>query len=593
MKVQQELKEILEKKGHRNYSKGLRDSPNTLKYLIDRYGNIGLPQLFYLGLNPDVDYICSCGNVKSFKNIKDGFRQYCGLTCSEKNKNQSRKIKEKWDNRTKEEKNDIFEKYKKTNYKKYGVSNPVHNLYIKEKIKNTNQERYKADTPFQSDIIKDKIKKINHERYGTDYPFQNDGVRKKTIKTHIEKYGGLMVNARIKLDELYPQNPFSYEEIKEKIKKTNLERYGVPYPLQNEIIQNNRLETYREKYNRDNFSQIHIPEDVLNIFNNKNEFVKLIECNSILGLSKKYNVSERFITDRMILYDIALPGRSSYENQFKTFFDMYEIKYIQNTTKIIDSELDFYFPEHNVAIEICGLYYHSQYSKYGKTDKNYHYNKWKQCYKKGIQLLTIFEDEILLKLDIVNNMILYKLKYNSSKSIGARNIQVKQVNYNDSKLFFDKNHIQGGLVNSNINYAGFYDDKMISVMSFKRNSRGSYDYELVRFASDRGKYPGIASKMLKCFVLDHQPDTIVSFSDNRWSNGNLYLKTGFVEDGDIPCDYYYTDYKNRFHKSNFKKGRLKERFNVDITNKTELELTREIGYDRIWDCGKKRWVWKK
>ena len=54
-------------------------------------------------------------------------------------------------------------------------------------------------------------------------------------------------------------------------------------------------------------------------------------------------------------------------------------------------------------------------------------------------------------------------------------------------------------------------------------------------------------------------------------------------------NYYYYNSKvskyKRFHKFGFGKNNLKKRFpDLDYT-KTEKELTSELGYDKIWDCG--------
>jgi GT2 family glycosyltransferase len=56
----------------------------------------------------------------------------------------------------------------------------------------------------------------------------------------------------------------------------------------------------------------------------------------------------------------------------------------------------------------------------------------------------------------------------------------------------------------------------------------------------------------------------------------------------VPKIYYYNskiDRYRRFHKFGFGKNNLKKRFPELDYNKTEKELTSELGYDRIWDCG--------
>lgn len=590
MNIQQELQNILKKKGFRNYSKGLNERDDLKKILREQFGDLDVPQLFYLGLNPHIDYICACGNIKSFKTLQDGFRTFCSSTCPNKKKLQSQKISEKWRNRTEQEVVKIFEKVKKTNLERYGRDNPAKNKDVRQKTEQTNLKRYGSKTPFESNIIQNKIKSNNIKKYGVEYPFQNKEILNQSLRNQEKKYGGLMVNARKVLNGLYPNNPFSDENIKQQIKETNIEKYGVEYPIQNDTIQKKRIETYQLRYGRDNSSQSHIPLEILAILNDCNKLNELYKKYNIFSLAEFLNVDQKTISRYMKKSGIELPGRSSYENQYKTLFNSLGLNYKQNISNIINGELDFYFPEHYMAIEICGLYYHSQFSKYGKTNNLYHYNKWKQCSDKNIQLLTIFEDEILKNPQLVQNMIFYKLGLCDMKSIGARNINIKKIDANLAIRFLDKNHIQGG-IGSSICYGGFYYEDLISVMLFKPNPRGKYDYELLRFSTTNGVYPGLASKMLKYFINEFNVMSIVSFSDNRWSNGGLYKKIGFCYDGDVKPDYYYTDYSDRYHKSNFRKQRLNTDSSCD--QKTEKQIVLEMGYDRIWDCGKKRFVWKR
>jgi predicted acetyltransferase len=93
---------------------------------------------------------------------------------------------------------------------------------------------------------------------------------------------------------------------------------------------------------------------------------------------------------------------------------------------------------------------------------------------------------------------------------------------------------------------------------------------------------GIWSKLLKQFINEHNPKSIVSFSDNRLFSGKVYEKMGFKFDGEVKPDYYWTINHKRFHKSKMRKPKG--------CKKTETELRTEQGYSKIWDLGKKRWV---
>ena len=48
----------------------------------------------------------------------------------------------------------------------------------------------------------------------------------------------------------------------------------------------------------------------------------------------------------------------------------------------------------------------------------------------------------------------------------------------------------------------------------------------------------------------------------------------------------------RLHKFNFRKQILHKKYGFPLTM-TETEMTNELGYDRVWDCGLIKYVWKK
>lgn len=126
-------------------------------------------------------------------------------------------------------------------------------------------------------------------------------------------------------------------------------------------------------------------------------------------------------------------------------------------------------------------------------------------------------------------------------------------------------------------------------MSFKRPTRQSkHDWELIRITSDaRYRVHGIWNKLLKQFIAEYHPTSIVTFSDNRLFSGGLYLKLGFSLDGHVRPDYYWVRGMRRFHKSGLRKTADEVK-----TGLTESVLRKDQGYRKIWDLGKKRWVYK-
>ena len=102
---------------------------------------------------------------------------------------------------------------------------------------------------------------------------------------------------------------------------------------------------------------------------------------------------------------------------------------------------------------------------------------------------------------------------------------------------------------------------------------------------------GGASKLLKFFVNNYSPKTIISFSSNDISDGTLYKKLGFETDGEINVSYWYIKGLKRYHRSMFTKSNLKN-MGYSTEGKTETQIMREAGYDLIYDCGTTKWVLK-
>ena len=264
----------------------------------------------------------------------------------------------------------------------------------------------------------------------------------------------------------------------------------------------------------------------------------------------------------------------------------------RNTTVLDGQEIDIYLPEKKIGFEYDGLRWHSE--KFGK-DKWYHYNKRKKAKERGITLIHIFEDEYTENKDIVLDKIstiIGDKKYETKTS--GRKCQVKVINRYIAKDFLNKNHIQG-FVSSSIYLGAFASEELVAVMLFL--NEGSGKWNLTRYATDnKCSCPGVASKLLVHFIKMYNPLEIKSFLDLRWcfnEENNLYIKIGFVKSEVLKPDYYYTDgHGKRIHKFNFRKQKLHRKHNLPLTM-TETEMAKALGYDRIWDCGLIKYVWKK
>lgn len=109
----------------------------------------------------------------------------------------------------------------------------------------------------------------------------------------------------------------------------------------------------------------------------------------------------------------------------------------------------------------------------------------------------------------------------------------------------------------------------------------SYDWELTRFCVKGGlTVIGGFSKLLKRFT-DFYGNSIVSYADRRYSNGNVYNTNRFELIGVNKPSYYYVD-KNFLRRVNRMKFQKKH---IGAYDCTEYEKAREMGYEKIWDCG--------
>lgn len=244
-------------------------------------------------------------------------------------------------------------------------------------------------------------------------------------------------------------------------------------------------------------------------------------------------------------------------------------------------QLDIYFPDLKIAIEYCGLYWHGELHN-GKKARNKHIEKYLKCKEKEIRLITIFANEWLFRKKQTKAFLASIL--DKKERIFARNCMIKEVSARESFTFCEENHIQGGVKLKG--YGLFYKEELLSVALFKKRNSSS---ELVRYTNKIGfTVVGGMSKLIAHYRKSFFGE-IFTYSDNRWSSGNLYEKCGFTKSTESLPSYWYFKKSTDgplFHRFKFRKSRL-----LGISKEeTELEFMTKNGYDRIWDCGKVKWI---
>jgi hypothetical protein len=321
------------------------------------------------------------------------------------------------------------------------------------------------------------------------------------------------------------------------------------------------------------------------------------DCNNIneytyLKSHMVYHRRFKSLTNALLLAGVPLNNSSAsiLEMDFvKELQSIYSGDIILGDRNILQGlELDIYIPEHKLAIEVNGLYWHSDVFK----DKNYHIKKTKLAEEAGVRLIHLFESEIVYKKELVLKRLRHILNQTKSK-VYARDCVVKIIDSSTSEIFMVNNHIQGHSVASV--RLGLYnkDNQLVAVMTFaKPRFSTSYEWELVRYATSKVVVGG-ASKLFSYFKKNFDPSSVITYSDIRWNTGSMYEKLGFELSHISAPNYFY--FKGRRLESRYKyqKHKLKDaipNFDPDLT---EYENMINNGYNRIYDCGNKVYVYTR
>lgn len=448
-----------------------------------------------------------------------------------------------------------------------------------------------------------EAKKTMKERFGVDHAMKNDIVRKRASDSLMKTHG--------------VTSPLHSKEVREKMKKTLNEKYGVDnYSMTDEFKEKvgrtwlSRIETTKQ------FQLIRQLES--NGIEMLSEFVGFQKNGSYMEYTFKCNKCENVFNRKFCNPTIPIcrkchpsPTSPRTHSAIREMLKESGTPFTENTRRVIGRmELDFFLQEKKMAIEVNGNYFHSE--RAGETDDSYHLNKTTMSNEKGIRLIHIFEDEILLKTDIVLSRLRSMLNI-SQKSIGARKCDVMECSFEQKKEFFSSNHIQGDTP-SKIEIGLMYDGEMVAAMSFGslRKALGNREkesghYELLRFCMKNDhNVSGAFSKLLSYFKKHYSPNTITTFADIRWSGydptNTVYAKNGFKFESFSRPNYWYFkkgDYMTRYHRFRFRKDVLvKQAIEVGLADNadeaklfTEWELAQLMGMDRIWDCGNMKFSW--
>jgi hypothetical protein len=270
-----------------------------------------------------------------------------------------------------------------------------------------------------------------------------------------------------------------------------------------------------------------------------------------------------------------------------------KFKFPERKTK--PKEIDVFIPELKLGIEFCGLRYHQEnHLDVDNADENKHYKKMLAANKLGIRLITVFGDEWESREQQIKNFLLSAIGKNEYK-IGARECETRLISKNLCDEFMEANHIQGK-DNHFVSFGLFHENELVGAITggthpqrHTKEDKGIYLNRLAFKANTT--ITGGASKLMAALVeyaKNSGFECIKSWSDNRWSEGNVYKKLGFEFESE----------KDKDGSRGLADGSIWPEYQCVVKGKRVSKLMAEkmgladLDLQKVYDCGKKRWSFK-
>jgi hypothetical protein len=504
--------------------------------------------LFHLIHDTKQQPLCEVCNKKVavFKGISKGYGKTCSKQCS---------AILGGDGRKKADPNKHIEKMQETNMKIFSAKSPLGNRQIKQKQEQTMLEKYGAKHAVHSPILMQKTKDTIKQRYGVDSWFQSEDGRKMSSEGASLKH------------------------------------------------QNDHFKTFfRENYGVDSWYQTE--DGIRHVLRMKNVEHAFDEIETYLNGDSLTQIGDRlsitpYMVKRIIDFKKIEYKPTSRNSGFED--DIYEFlctlicptKIVRNDRSILGNgqEIDLLILEKNIGIECNGIFWHSEEFK----EKQYHKIKNDLAEQAGINLIQITDLFYYRNKEKWQNMLRNKLGF--SERIFARNLNVKVLK--DTKIireFLDDNHIQG--FSGASYYLGLVDgnEKLYAIASFatSRYNR-KYDYELIRFSSINdvtvvGGFSKLLSHFTKNYMKNNQ--TLLSYANCFWSNGNVYEKNGFELIARTDPNYVWTDTKKVLPRYQTQKHKLIKEYGEIVESEVGF-MSNVLGMKRYFDAGNKVYLFIK
>jgi hypothetical protein len=280
-------------------------------------------------------------------------------------------------------------------------------------------------------------------------------------------------------------------------------------------------------------------------------------------------------------------GSSRAERSLGDWLEELGVK-VQRRDRTFGFELDLYLPEHQIAIEYDGTYWHS--ARFVSREKSL--EKLESCSRIGIQLVTIQEHLWINCEPKVRARLRALLGLN--ERLAARKCHVKEITVREANEFLGVAHLQGG-AKAKVAVGLFHQTELMAVMTFgpPRFSTAA-DWELIRYASKPGiSIQGGAARLLTAFRKAHI-GSILSYADRCWSIGVMYQRLGFEFLRNSPPSYFWVSGQRIFTRYQTQKKKLPKLLG-DLGREfdkafSEADNMRAAKFLQVFDRGNSVWL---
>lgn len=631
-------KELIDICNNRNFRRLFYNSFNSnflneliklTSFLNECYKEIDLSQrVWHIKNNNYSLQLCEiCNKPKNFNKSKYFSHKECGL---EKMK-QSLKIsmnKEK-----------TKEKYKSTCLERYGVENSMKHDTFKEKQEQTNLKKYGVKKASMLPEVKIKTKETFIKRYGVENPVFTIESRSKIIQSAKNLYESEEIqyidnlgNGYHKLKCKKCNHEFTFRNTNQYRKEINVGLCPICYPLINSLSMQEKsfadyISTIHPLIERNNRSALQHNNFELDVYikdlklafeyngdyfhmnpkkYSSNDFNKAVE-KTATQIWEKDELKKKICKNKginlfTIWEDDWINDRLNQEMIIEKIINDYQSRQIYSEiSKRIKGFVNTYYNENdhlviqtkseNLVITIHGISDAKEKRMCDKIFTNYKIREFRniqiwidQYYEKKEQYLNFIENQCKKSKNII-----YARKCIIKEF--TNDIRGKKIVYK----FEDNYHLQGNVYYTRC-FGLYYEEELISIMSFALKKKEKNSWEISRYCTKSDfTVIGGANKLWSKFLEIVNPRECITYCDISWFNGNVYRNMkGLVEYKPSEKSYFYLiDNLTRTSRQSCRKSILQKIDKSSINQSETSFVENNLGYFQVYNCGNYKFVYTR